>query len=930
MGRPDPVFQMQLPQVDGALVGRAALLEQLHEALCAGERLITLTGPGGVGKTRLATELAWRIQGDPAEQGDGVHFCDLSEARDASGVGDALARALNLPLFLADGGAPDVEVSRGLAGRGRVLVVLDNFEQVAAHAAETVGQWVDSAREARFVVTSRERLRLPLELAIEIEPLAVPEQRAEVEAVLASPAVQLYLARAARRRGPGGAAGSTPQELHTIGALVRRLEGIPLAVELCACRAGLLSARQLLAEISRGLDRSRSTARGRPSRHATLRAAVQWSWDLLDPGEQRALARLSVLRGGFDLGAAEALIGGEGVEPLDVLEALREKSLLRARSDGGVEGEARLSLLESVRLFAAEWLEASGERGEAERAHAVWFASLGDELARALDDGDERGARERSSLELENLSAAAERSFDAAPGLSARAILGLEATLTVTARFDLAAGLSARAVGAALDAGDERLRARALRMRGEVLRRRNLADAERDLRAALHIAEALGDAPLAARLWGSLGAICREQGRYDEAARLLGCALSLAEGASPRGEALARLELSSLRRRAGALDEAVSHAERALAASRTLGNVQLEGRALLLIGLAHDDQGRLEPALVAIEAALEKLRAAQDRWQEEVALNAAGLLHDELGRPLEARACFDEALAICTELGFRAGAAIITGSLGWLDAAAGRLDAAAGRFLQAMAFSDEVGHVIARTHSRASLGAIEAMRGRTDAAERAFADAEACLREAPSPSARTSIETLRGLLDVARARAADRGGPAASAHLAEARRRLEAARRAPGPSQSGDVRLAVRVLARALGDAPTTPAPQEPGWLCVSEGCVVFQIEGGEPVDLARHGTLRRVLDALVRARRDAPGQPLDAATLFAASWPGERIGMRAARNRLYVALSKLRKLGLSGVLSSRDDGYLIAPTLRVDHAPLRLPHGAPDTPPQP
>lgn len=859
MGHAEPIATSPpLPRPRDAFFGRDALLDRVDEALREGARLITLLGPGGMGKTRVALELSARVSADERERGDGVFFCDLSGARDPDELADALARTLDLEL--RGRGDAALEAGRALATAGRVLVVLDNFEQLVDLGASTVSRWLDLAPEARFLVTSRVRLRLPDEMPIEVEPLAVAE------------ATRLFVARASRARG---LAQIDEGQVH---ALVEKLECIPLAIELCAARASVLSPKQMLTGLS--LDKMGAGDRGRPARQATLRDTIAWSFELLEPEERRALARLSVFRGGFDAEAAEAVLRGGAA--LDLVERLRDSSLLRGAPEPRLDGDVRLSLYDSIRAFAADLLERLGERADAEAAHADHYAALGDALSEVLDARYDRVAQARLGLESENLAAAHDHAFSHAPAIAARAALGLEHALSITGRYDFALRLATRAVDAASRVGDRVLSARAHLMLGEVRRRHDLAASAEDFRAAL----AFADHPaLQSRVLRSLGSAIRDLGRFEEAHELLLRAASLGKGRSaPREDAQLHVALATVRRRQGALEDALGHAERALSTARAAGDVLLEGRALLTIGLLHDDRGRLEPALATTEAALDRLRIAGDRWMEQAALNAAGLLHYELGRPEEARACYEEALALCEELGFRAGMACVVGNLGWVDQTSGDVDLALSRFHRAITEARAVGHVILEAQFLASLGAAEAMRGRLEASADAFAAAERAAVE--SPAQRTAIETLRGFLNL---HAGDRAG---------AERRLEAAKSAPESARNGDVRLAIRLLSDALSDA--FPVSRRVASLRVDDERHRVEIEG-ETVDLSRHPRLWRVFTALWSAER-----PLDVDAVFAAGWPDERIGRRSVKNRVHVALSTLRKMGLSAVIESREEGYRI------------------------
>jgi predicted ATPase len=278
-------------------IGRQEEMTRLDELCAARTPIVTLWGPPGIGKTRLALELCRRV-----ERG---WFCDLAAARDAADVREALALRLGMA-------SPASGLAAALAGLGPGVIVLDNFEQVAASAAETVGAW--KAGGISFVVTTRERLRLSNEVEVEVPPLA------ERDAAL------LFQERAGQR--------GRLDEVR-VRELVRRLEGIPLAIELAAARVDVLGLEGVLARVDQPFLLLAHGARDRSPHHATLRQAIASSFRLLSPAEKGALACCSLFRGGFSLDAAEAVIvADDGSSVLDLLQSLRDKSLLRRRSDG--------------------------------------------------------------------------------------------------------------------------------------------------------------------------------------------------------------------------------------------------------------------------------------------------------------------------------------------------------------------------------------------------------------------------------------------------------------------------------------------------------------------------------------------------------------------------------------------------------------------
>ena len=350
-----------LPAERDTFVGRAEALDGLSQRIQSGARLVSVLGLGGTGKTRLATRYGRNWLG---EFPGGVWFCDLAPARSLDGVVSAVAQGLDVPLGRDD---PVVQLGHAIAGRGRCLVILDNFEQVARHARSTLGRWLDRAEQACFVVTTREVLGLPGEDVLALPPLPSAD------------GVALFVQRAEAARSdfhPG------TEDQSAIAPLVDLLDGLPLAIELAAARVRVMPPRLLLQRMSERFKLLVSKG-GRPDRQSTLRAAFDWSWDLLPPHEKAALAQLSVFEGGFTLEAAEAVIDLSAFDDapwtVDAVHALVDKSFVRPR------GDDRFDLLVSVQVYAAEHLQTEGRyAGSGPQAMAAaqmraiaWFAALG-------------------------------------------------------------------------------------------------------------------------------------------------------------------------------------------------------------------------------------------------------------------------------------------------------------------------------------------------------------------------------------------------------------------------------------------------------------------------------------------------------------------------------------------------------------------------
>jgi predicted ATPase/class 3 adenylate cyclase len=363
-----------LPRTLTSFVGRDQEVSELA-ALLGTASLVTLTGPGGTGKTRLALAVAAEaLDAFP----DGVWFVDLSGVSDPAGVVPALAQVLGV----VDSGGQTLAVALAAYLRHRhLLLVLDNFEQVVV-AALVVHDLLVEAPQLIVLVTSRTLLRVEGEHEYPVPPMPLPDPTTAVTVpVLAqNPAVALFVARAA---AVGGGFRLTAENAPAVGELCRRLEGLPLAIELAAARVKLLPPAALLARLDRRLPLLRGGARLLPARQQTLKATIQWSWDLLTIEEQVLFRRLGVFAGGWTLAAVEAVCNPDGeLDIFDGLTSLVDQSLAQQHDLGG---EPRFSMLAMVREFAVEQLEASAEAEALHRRHAEYVCAVAEQaLTRAL------------------------------------------------------------------------------------------------------------------------------------------------------------------------------------------------------------------------------------------------------------------------------------------------------------------------------------------------------------------------------------------------------------------------------------------------------------------------------------------------------------------------------------------------------------------
>jgi predicted ATPase/class 3 adenylate cyclase len=632
------LHRTNLPVPAAAFVGRERELDELGALLREGKRLLTLTGPGGVGKTRLALQaVAEAADSFP----DGVWWVPLASLRDPGLVLSSVALALGVP-EQPDRGLEETLID--VLSAGRAVLLLDNLEHLLPDAAASVATLRD-ARGATVVVTSRERLQLSGEHVYAVAPLAAPE------------AVELFCARTA-------ALGFDTADADSVAELCSRLDNLPLAVELAAARAGLLAPAEILSRLGGRLDRLKG-GRDADPRQQTLRATIAWSHDLLDSPERELFAALAVFTGGATIDAVEAVCNAD----LDVLTSLFDKNLVRRTGE-------RVWMLETVREFASEQFAARPTADELGDRHAEYYLALAETLDRELRGSEQVQALERFASERENVRAAVERLLDRDSSKALRLVAALGRFWFTRGQYREGREL----LGVALEqASTEATEARASALVGAGL----FASEQGDNQVALGLLEeglacarATGSTAVEANAL-SLLSFFSKFGR-DEQMRLGEEAIAKARASGDRwllgvvignhGEVMGRL---------GETEKATALIEEAYRLARGVGDVLMSGIALSNLAAHALAEGDSAVARARLDEALELARLIENTRGISYALADFGWLALLEGDLVRARSCFEEATAIARRLGVRSAGAYMIWGLAQVVAAAGDADRAA-------------------------------------------------------------------------------------------------------------------------------------------------------------------------------------------------------------------------------------------------------------
>ena len=606
-----------LPHQSTSFIGREEELAAV-DALLADARITSVVGPGGIGKTRLACEIARRrADRHPA----GVWFVDLAPLAGADTVSRAVARALDVP---ERPGSTLVDAVCAHAAGRRLLLVLDNCEHLLDACRDFAEAWLRLTQAPTLLVTSREALRVAGERCYALPALALPDPHDAHERIEAASAVRLFVDRAQQARPQFRLA---PTQSAALARLCIRLDGIPLALELAAARIAVMSVDQILDRLD---DRFRLLTGGSPAalgRQQTLRATIDWSHALLTQNERALHARLAVFSGSFTLEAAQGVCSGDGLDEwavLDALTSLTRKSMLIFED---CDGRHRFRLLETVRQYAVDQLRDNASRAAWLERHLLWYAALAEQTEPELTGPAQQIALRAMDGELDNLRGALQHATLAGPvDAGLRLAVALFRFWSVRGHRVEARkwfeGLIAAGPSGQIDA----LRAKALNVLGS-------------------LAWELGDRQAAARIHGEVLVLHRQLGNQH------GIASSLNN--------LGNLKLAD---NDFAAAESLHEESRAL--RRELGDRKGESVSLSNLGITASERGDTARAKALLAESLQIDRALGDPRAVALRLNNLGVQYELEGDLASARALYEESLAIRRDLGDRTGVAQSLSSLG--------------------------------------------------------------------------------------------------------------------------------------------------------------------------------------------------------------------------------------------------------------------------
>jgi predicted ATPase/class 3 adenylate cyclase len=672
-----------LPIQPTPLLGREREVAEIADLLRHVDvRLLTLTGTGGTGKTRLALQSAAELID---EFDNGVFLVALAPISDSELVASSVAGALSVS---ESAGRPLKEDLRDFLSTKKLLLVLDNFEQVV-DAAPLVGELLSGCPDLKVLATSRTLLRIYGEHEYAVRPLELPDpdHLPPIETLRQYEAIRLFIERA---HAANTHFSLTNENAPAVAEICARLDGLPLAIELAAARIKLLSPQAMCSRLGNPLKFLTGGARDLPERQRTLRGAIAWSHALLDEGEQVLFARLSVFSDGCALEAVEAIcdpVGDLFIDVLEGLSSLLDKSLLR--QEERAEEEPRFVMLETIREYARERLEVSGEAEEIRRMHAEYF------LALAEQQGPEETAwLERLDLEHDNMRAALSwmlESEDAEPELRLSGALWRFWWM----RGHYSEGRRWLEEALAKDGRPSAARAKALEAVGW------LADDQGDIDRAVEAAEeglSLGarveiESSVTASFLRMLGSAAYVHGDHEQAARLYEESLALSrEARDERGVASSLLQLGNVSGDRGNHEEAKTFYEEGLALSRKLDDKALLASALISVGAEFLLQGDHERGAMLNEEAAELYRERGNRGHLQYALDNLGWAALMRGNLQQAEVLHRESLALSRQLGDKLVAAEALEGLACSASARGEAERVARLFGAAEAQREAVGY----------------------------------------------------------------------------------------------------------------------------------------------------------------------------------------------------------------------------------------------
>jgi len=792
-----------LPVPTVRLIGRDDEIAQLGDALTR-QRIVTLVGPGGAGKTSLAMAAAHRLAVHFEQH---VHLARLAAVSDPADVPLAVADALGVPL---DGADPNAAVPARLLAylaNRRLLLVLDNCEHVVDAVATLVDAIVGAAGDVTILATSREALAVPGEVQVSVAPLAVPPEGTPAEHVPRFAAAALFVERASAVRA---SLDLSDQNLLALATVCRQLDGMPLALELAAARMSSLSLPDLASRLSDRFGLLTSGPRTAEARQRTLRSTVEWSHALLSQPEQQAFRRLAAFRGGWTLEAAEAVVVGEDVAAcgvFDVLDHLVNRSMVVLEPGS----PSRYRMLETLRQYAAEKLDASGERADASTRHAAFFRSFAEEAEQRLRGHGQRSALQRLRDEHANLRAALAW-LSADPG---RVEDGLRLAGSLALFWHLGRHVEGREVLSRLVAtpgGSRQARARALQAVSIVERPRaclvhpSPRCAETALES-LELFEAEGDAHRAALSKVLLAVELLDGSDPERFAQLLADAEDrfTAESDDWGHAVVAFVRLQNFIRRG---DEPRSRAtgRTASEAFRLLDDAWGLSAVLYHLGWGLKEFGQYAEAVPVLEQAIEVSSSAGVFNTAQWALSDLGVALLALGEREAASRAFGRAASASEEVGDAAG--VVLAGLGRAQIAQIDADAQAARppYEEAVRGLTRLGTPLWAGHALAGVAWCDWRDGLLDDAAERYGQVHAAGERFGEP---TLLATgLEGLARVAVARGDAEDAVARLSEAAVVRR--AAARPAPPHEQVEIDELWTRIGNDGEGRAPLPPAARTP------------------------------------------------------------------------------------------------------------------------